>query len=132
MHEGRPTKQVIVVRRDLKMRRGKEIAQCCHASIAFLSKNLCEDDSTIRHWIRLREAEIEWLQQSFTKIVCQAHSEEQLYELARKADAAGVESHIIIDNGTTEFRGVKTPTCIAIGPDYSDIIDNITGDLLLY
>lgn len=31
------TKQVIVIRRDLKMRRGKEIAQGSHASMAFMS-----------------------------------------------------------------------------------------------
>jgi len=31
------TKQVIVIRKDLKMRRGKEIAQGAHASIAFLT-----------------------------------------------------------------------------------------------
>ena len=31
-------KQVIVMRRDLKMRRGKEIAQSAHASMAFLAK----------------------------------------------------------------------------------------------
>ncbi|MGZ3423232.1 MAG: peptidyl-tRNA hydrolase, partial [Polyangiales bacterium] len=33
-------KQVIVVRRDLKMRRGKEIAQGSHASMAFLTERL--------------------------------------------------------------------------------------------
>jgi peptidyl-tRNA hydrolase len=31
-------KQVIVMRKDLKMRRGKEIAQGAHASMAFLAK----------------------------------------------------------------------------------------------
>ena len=34
--EQRPTKQVIVIRRDLRMRRGKEIAQGAHASMAWL------------------------------------------------------------------------------------------------
>ena len=32
------TKQVIAIRKDLKMRRGKEIAQGSHASMAFLTE----------------------------------------------------------------------------------------------
>jgi len=38
--EQRPTKQVIVIRRDLKMRRGKEIAQGAHASTAWLAERV--------------------------------------------------------------------------------------------
>ena len=43
-------KQVIVMRHDLKMRRGKQIAQGAHASMAFLTRrlqsrtSLCMDD----------------------------------------------------------------------------------------
>jgi PTH2 family peptidyl-tRNA hydrolase len=33
-------KQVIVVRKDLKLRRGKEISQSCHASLAFITRRL--------------------------------------------------------------------------------------------
>ena len=36
------TKQVIVIRKDLKMRRGKEIAQGCHAAMAFITRRICE------------------------------------------------------------------------------------------
>jgi peptidyl-tRNA hydrolase len=32
------TKQVIVIQRGLKMRRGKEISQGCHAAMSFLTK----------------------------------------------------------------------------------------------
>ena len=38
--EQRPTKQVIVIRRDLRMRRGKEIAQGAHASMAWLRQRV--------------------------------------------------------------------------------------------
>jgi hypothetical protein len=33
-------KQVIVIRKDLKMRRGKECAQAAHASMAFITRRL--------------------------------------------------------------------------------------------
>ena len=36
--KSRPTKQVIVIRRDLRMRRGKEIAQGAHAATAWLAE----------------------------------------------------------------------------------------------
>ena len=44
----------------------------------------------------------------------------------------GLEVHLIEDSGLTEFHGQVTPTCVAIGPDYSEKIDPITGNLQLY
>ena len=40
--ERRLTKQVIVIRRDLKMRRGKEIAQGAHASMLWLADRVIQ------------------------------------------------------------------------------------------
>jgi PTH2 family peptidyl-tRNA hydrolase len=40
--------------------------------------------------------------------------------------------HLITDRGLTEFGGVPTRTCLAVGPDYYDLIDPVTGDLELY
>jgi PTH2 family peptidyl-tRNA hydrolase len=45
---------------------------------------------------------------------------------------AGIQAHKQIDAGKTEFNGVPTLTCIAIGPEYEDIINPITGQLELY
>ncbi|NJO65883.1 MAG: hypothetical protein HC836_49780, partial [Richelia sp. RM2_1_2] len=36
-----------------------------------------------------------------------------------------------IDRGNTEFHGKYTETCLVIGPDYSNRIDEITGKLKL-
>jgi PTH2 family peptidyl-tRNA hydrolase len=47
------------------------------------------------------------------------------------ARAAGVECHLIQDNGTTEFGGVPTYTCLALGPDLAEKIDPLTKDLKL-
>jgi PTH2 family peptidyl-tRNA hydrolase len=125
-------KQVIVVRKDLSMRRGKEIAQGCHSSISFLTKRMKNVDSKGRTEIKLSSAEIEWIESGFAKICVRVNSEEELIEIYKKAIAAGLECHLIIDSGKTEFDGVPTKTCLAIGPDESHKIDKVTGDLQLY
>jgi PTH2 family peptidyl-tRNA hydrolase len=123
-------KQVIVIRKDLKMRRGKEIAQGSHASLAFLTRRLQRGETLKLN--KLSEPEKQWIQGIFAKVTCRVDSEEELRELEQKAKDAGLECHLIIDSGKTEFGGVPTPTCIAIGPDYNDKIDEITGHLKLY
>jgi PTH2 family peptidyl-tRNA hydrolase len=69
---------------------------------------------------------------SFTKIVCRVNSEEELLAIEEKAKEVGVECHVVTDNGLTEFDGVPTKTCLALGPDVSDKIDRVSGDLELY
>jgi len=118
-------KQVILIRKDLKMRRGKEIAQGSHASMAFILRNYV-DDSTNK--INLTE----WLTNGQTKICLHIHSEEELLELHNKALKAGLEAHYITDAGRTEFNGIPTKTCLAIGPNKSEDIDKITKHLNLY
>ena len=120
-------KQVIVIRKDLKMRRGKECAQACHASIAFLTRQLQNGGS-----IKLSKPAKEWIDSNFAKVCLQVDSEQQLMEIKAKAEFAGLEVHLVTDAGLTEFHGVPTVTCLAIGPDYSDRIDPVSGELKLY
>jgi len=123
------TKQIIVMRKDLYMRRGKEIAQGAHAAMAFLTKQV----SVVTHRITtLTPVQIEWLSSSFRKVCVRVNSEAELNEIEQKARVAGVEVHVIVDNGLTEFSGVPTPTCLALGPDWDERIDAITGHLELY
>lgn len=113
-------KQCILIRKDLKMRRGKEIAQGCHASMAFLLKKY---DFDILN---------EWLESGQTKICLQINSEEELLSLHHQAIKNGLESNYITDAGRTEFNGIPTKTCLAIGPNKSEDIDEITKHLKLY
>lgn len=145
-------KQVIVIRKDLGMRRGKEIAQGSHASIAFLTRRLqtnildmYADDQKLgikpsysdrmgctSHTLFLCEAEREWIENGFAKICCVVNSEQELVSLNEKAKSLGLESHLIEDEGLTEFGGQLTKTALAIGPDYSDRINLVTSELKLY
>ena len=131
------TKQVIVVRKDLSMRKGKIAAQVAHASLAFIANRLSYDiirsrPVTYRTRVHgLTEVEVGWLEDSYTKVVLGVDSEDELLELASQAARQGVAVWPIVDNGRTEFGGVATLTCVAFGPDYNDKIDAVTGHLAL-
>jgi PTH2 family peptidyl-tRNA hydrolase len=58
-------------------------------------------------------------------------SHAELLEIFTKAKLAGIPCILITDNGTTEFHGVPTDTCIAVGPWDATEIDKITGGLKL-
>lgn len=72
-----------------------------------------------------------WVSGSFAKICVYVNSEEELLALYNKAKEQNILSALITDEGRTEFNGVQTNTVVAIGPDYSSVIDEITGHLQL-
>jgi len=128
-------KQIIVIRKDLGMRRGKECAQSAHASIAFLLQRLTlheDGNENSTYALALTDEEIEWRYEGQTKICVRVESEQELDDIYAKAKTAGLEVHLITDSGHTEFNMVPTKTCLAIGPDDSEKIDRITGHLQLY
>jgi PTH2 family peptidyl-tRNA hydrolase len=125
-------KQVIVIRRDLGMRRGKEIAQGAHASMAWLVQRLRSVDTWGTAEANFTPAELDWLKGSFAKIVCQVGTLDELLDLRNKASGAGLEYNLIRDAGRTEFHGKSTWTALAIGPDYAENIDPVTSELRLY
>jgi peptidyl-tRNA hydrolase, PTH2 family len=130
----RPTKQVIVIRRDLKMRRGKEIAQGAHASMAWLRQRIMPHltQAGRADHLQLSPAERTWLDVSMRKVTVKVGSEQELLDVYDQAIAAGLVVEMITDRGLTEFGGIPTRTCLAVGPDYDDLIDPVTGDLELY
>jgi PTH2 family peptidyl-tRNA hydrolase len=129
----RIVKQVIVMRKDLNMRKGKMIAQGAHASIAFLTRAATIDADTGMLRTNLKNpAEVsEWMTKGFTKICLSVDSEEALDIVYQQAIAAGLNAILITDSGLTEFGGIPTKTCCAIGPDLNEEIDKITAGLKL-
>ena len=134
------TKMVIVWRNDLKVRKGKIAAQCCHASMAFLTKGMSVHIIDNNGFEFLTEPTLEkermieishWLRNSFRKIVCYVNNEQELLELHQKALESGLISHLVEDNGLTEFNGVKTRTAICIGPHFEEKFIGITDNLPL-
>jgi len=72
-----------------------------------------------------------WIKNSFRKICVYVNSEEELDALHQKALDKGLISHMIIDNGVTEFNGVATKTCLAIGPHEDSKFIGLTDHLPL-
>ncbi len=123
-------KQVIVVRKDLNMRKGKIAAQAAHASMAAILNQATNTGNSLV--IDLTDQRLEpWLTGRFKKICVYVTSEEELLNLHNTAQAAGMISSLILDSGLTEFGGVKTYTTVAIGPDVEDKVNAITGHLPL-
>ena len=126
-------KQVILIRKDLKMRRGKEIAQGSHASMEFLANRLRRQPGPGSvALLELSAVEKDWISAGMGKVCLQVNSEEELLAHHQQAIERGLSSHLIRDSGRTEFGGIPTLTACAIGPDEAAKIDQVTGDLKLY
>lgn len=110
-------KQVIILRKDLNMRKGKMVAQGSHASLmSYLQANE-----------RIRS---EWLGSGQTKICVGVDSELELISMHERAQEMGLVSSLILDSGKTEFDE-PTWTAVGIGPNSAEEIDKITGKLKL-
>ena len=131
--KNKETKMVIVMRKDLKNQKGekihtgKVITQGGHSVLGFVwdnvkGKKIC---------FEMSDAQYNWYKSGQTKITLKIDGEKALMEVYQKAKDAGLFVELITDAGRTEF-GEPTKTCLSIGPDYSDKIDKVTGDLSIY
>ena len=108
-------KQVIVVRKDLKMDPGKLAVQVAHASVEsvlYSSKDKVEA----------------WREEGAKKVVVKVNSEKELLELQRQAKSLKLVASLITDAAKTFFKA-PTRTCLGIGPDDDEKLDKVTGSL---
>lgn len=113
-------KQVIVVRTDLKMSKGKIAVQVAHASVS------AAEASRLRfpNWWRA------WLMQGQKKVVVKVESKDRLLEVFEVAKRNNLPVSLIADRGLTELKP-GTLTCVGIGPAPEKLIDRITGSMSL-
>ena len=138
-------KQMIVMRRDLKMRKGKIAAQAGHACVEVVLMALAREKrlnqvrvNADESWVYLetgfkRATPLsDWFEAGVAKVCVYVDSEEALLELAAKGREQGFACALVRDAGLTEFHGEATYTCLAFEPLHADQIDPITGELPLY
>jgi PTH2 family peptidyl-tRNA hydrolase len=127
-----PNKQIILMRTDLNMRKGKMVAQGAHASLAVFMHTitfLSEEDGTLAAKFPVTPVAHAWLTGAFRKICLGVSSEAELVALFEKARDLGLPCALIKDNGLTEFKNVPTYTAVAIGPALDTQINPITEHL---
>ena len=134
-------KQVILVRNDLKMSPGKAAAQVGHAAILFVADTIHRARDTDEYDVDWFLRELKWMfgngpipQQAgqsiayggMKKIVLGVEDLDELWKLHWEAKDAGLKVFNVFDEGVNDI------TACAIGPDYAETIDKITGSLRLY
>ena len=139
------SKQMIVMRRDLRMRKGKIAAQAGHACVEAVLMALAREGRLdqvrvmpSQNWVYLDDAgTIEtplsrWFDAGVAKVCVYVDGEEALLDLARRGRELGFAVALVRDAGYTEFHGEPTYTCLAFEPLMPEQIDPLTGGLPLY
>lgn len=128
------TKQLILVRKDLKMQQGKLAAQVAHASLmSFL--NACSKKQNKRvtsYEVFAFSCEEEWLNNASTKVVLAVKNENQLLKYQKIAEENAIPNALITDLGRTCFNNQETVTCLGIGPFDNETLDTLFKRLQLY
>lgn len=113
-------KQVIIVRKDLKMSEGKLSAQVAHASVMSYVESMKMDDKIAKLWFNSGQK----------KIVLGVENEESLVKFYKAFKHEGVPCAIVNDAGLTQLPA-GTTTTVGIGPDFAEKIDRFTKGLKL-
>jgi peptidyl-tRNA hydrolase, PTH2 family len=113
-----PCKAVLLVRTDLKMEKGKILAQGLHAAYE-LGKR--KGSPLVRTWER----------GGSKKITLRVHNEQQMKERVLLCKKRGIEVIAIRDAGHTQVPSGSW-TVSLVGPEEEHLIDEVTGDLKLY
>ena len=152
-------KQIIIVRKDLNMSKGKMAAQVAHASMAFLTNIIrkctytlqegeADDDTRYNSYLCKflidKELYHNWIQGSFTKVILEAKNKYQLEKVYTIANELGFKEGVhyfpIKDNCYTELEpeevdenGVgRTLTCVGFIPLNDEIANKISKKYQLY
>ncbi len=110
-------KQVILVRKDLKLPKGKMAAQVAHAAL----------DAALKAEKSIMQ---DWLQSGAGKIVLSVENEKELVKFFQMAKDSSLPASLITDAGHTVVEP-GTKTCVGIGPAQEKRIDALTGELKL-
>ncbi len=113
-------KQVIIVRRDLKMGTGKIAAQVAHAAVMGAERVKASRQEWFNSWFDAGQA----------KVVVKVKNIEELMDVKMRAEKMNLPIVQVQDSGLTQIPS-GTITCIGIGPAPSDLIDKVTFELKL-
>jgi len=110
-----PYKQVILVREELKLPKGKLAAQSSHASV----------DAVLKSDKKIVEL---WKKEGAKKVILKVKDEKELFKYKQMAEDLELKTALIKDAGRTVLEP-GTVTCLGIGPDLEEKIDKVSGKL---
>lgn len=110
-------KQVIILRKDLDIGKGKLITHGAHAAIGAMRKS---DDNAVE----------EWESEGSKKVVLKVNSLKELKEIENKLKKVKMPYFLVKDAGLTQLKA-GTVTALGIGPVKEKDIDKITRKLKL-
>ena len=113
------TKQVIVVRKDLKLTKGKMSAQAAHAAVEAYRATAEKNPNLAKSWVNSGEK----------KVVVYAENLEELY-MIKESVPDRIAAKVITDAGRTQLEP-GTVTCMGIGPASEEDLNKVTGKLKL-
>ena len=113
-------KQIILVRMDLNMGKGKMVAQGAHASL----------DAYLDAMHKTPDVARKWHEQGMRKVALKVKDEKELVSMFQAAKDYELPCALIIDAGHTQLEP-NTNTCAGIGPAKSELLDRFTGQLKL-
>lgn len=146
-------RQLIIARKDLNMSAGKLAAQCCHASLAFITFPMRLEQASVKTQcsgyknllVSLPSSVYdEWICGIFTKTICEAKNRNQLMKAVAIARGLGLVENkdffLIKDSCLTELtpeeideNGVgRTLTCIGFRPLPDEVAHTISKKYQLY
>lgn len=109
---------VIVIRKDLKLPKGKMAVQAAHAAISVAMKSKDTD------------AYKKWYSQGQKKILVYCENENELLSIMQKAKDNNLHVALVQDAGRTVVEP-GTKTCIGIGPGPESLFVGLTDKLSL-
>lgn len=113
-------KQIIIVRKDVEMGKGKLAAQVSHASLSSYQKTLKANMDIAKAWER----------EGQKKVVLKVDGLDELLEQFELAKREGIPCELIRDAGHTQIEP-GTVTCVGIGPWEEKKLDELFGKLKL-
>ena len=119
----RNIKQILVVRDDLKMGKGKIGAQCGHATLGSF-KSATKLSKNSKYWTKTLE---KWSWEGQKKVCVKVPTEADLINVQKMANELGIPSYLVADAGLTQIKSGSLTVC-GLGPADSAHIDLITGD----
>ena len=110
-------KQAIIVRKDLKWKKGKIATHVAHAAVEAVRKT--------------RSDIVEkWEKEGGKKVVLKVRNLRELRKIYRKVKQAKIPCFLVRDAGLTQLKP-GTITALGVGPAKEERIDKITGKLKL-